>query len=304
MQQDFRIVFEHHGDQMPELPVGISVVNADGANRCLLRETGSMPSWSPSGKWIAFQDVPTGYEGYATNVHLMRGDGCQVRQITHHKDAAACRPRWSRDSRLLLYSLWIDQQYQMLTVHVDSGKVQHVSCRGSYAYPEWTPEGNIVALDKADSPSTVVIMSADGGNIRPCPLFQPGDEEMVWSPDGSKIAFNRYGSLCFVNSDGTGHSEFSFGCPGKAGVLGISWFPDGSGVAFSGEISGDNAGKELFHFDLSSSRERPVVTNPCAGNEQKTRKRKYAEIIDVSCSPFLDVSRAGGWMSWLFGKKS
>ena len=289
MQQRFRIVFEHHGDRMPALPVGISTVNPNGSDRIHLRETGSTPVWSPDGKWIAFNDVPQGYEFYATNIFIMRPDGRQVRQLTSHRDAAAYRPRWFSDSRTLAYSLWIDQQYQVFTTRIDSGKIRQINSAGSFAYPEWTPDGDIVALDRSDSPSNVVIMSNNGEHLRRCALFQAGDEEMAWSSDGRKITFVRCGSICFMNSAGMGLREFK---PGGRGAISVAWLPDGSGVAFSADIR-DNAGQELFMLDLSSSQVRPIVTNPCVSGGEPFNKHKYAAIIDVSCSPFLGSSRGG-----------
>jgi Tol biopolymer transport system component len=301
MQQDFQIVFEHHGDHMPGLPIGISTVNPDGSDMRLLRQTGSTPAWSCDGKWIAFVDVPPGYDGYATNIFIMRPEGSQVTQVTFHKDNAACRPRWSPDSKTLLYSLWTGERYHVFATQVGSGRMQQITRDGSLAYPEWTADGDIVALDRSDSPSKVVILAPNGDNPRTCTLFQAGDEEMVWSPDGRKIAFVRYGSLCVMNADGTGLQESKYGGPGKAGVLSIAWRPDCEGLVFSAEIR-DDAGKEVFLFDLASGKERPIVCNPCwhATGDQK----KYAEIIDVSCSPVLDAPKSRGLLGRLFTKRS
>jgi hypothetical protein len=142
-------------------------------------------------------------------------------------------------------TIYHDQQYKVFTVNVDSGNIRQITHQGSYAYPEWTPEGDIVALVKSERPSKVVIMSENGNNLHPCNIFQPGDEEMVWSPDGSIISFNRCGYLCFMNKDGTGLKEVPYGGPGKAGVFSIAWLPDGSGVAFSARWK-ENAGRSAI----------------------------------------------------------
>ncbi len=302
MDTNCRIVFEHHGDRMESLPVGISTVNTDGTNRALIRETGSTPTWSPDGRWIAFHDVPQGYEGYATNIFIMRPDGRKVRQLTFHTDGAATRPRWAIDSRTLVYCFWINQKYQMFTVDARSARVRRIRSERSLEYPEWTPDGDIVALDTEDE-SEVVIMSEQGGALRRCTLFQPGDEEMVWSPDRRKIAFvRRPGKLCFMNQDGSELQEFKFSAPGKSGALSVAWLPDSRRVAFAAQIS-DNYDQELFLFDLTSERYQPIVKNPCPGDRQSSRKQQYAAIIDVSCSPFLRPSRGLGTLARMLGRK-
>ena len=81
---------------------GIHIMDADGGNpRHLANQprAGSMPTWSPDGKQIAFNDMVLGgnREIYTLNV-----DGSGLRQITRHP-AADWAPVWSPDGRSIVY---------------------------------------------------------------------------------------------------------------------------------------------------------------------------------------------------------
>ena len=55
---------------------------------------------------------------------------------------------------------------------------------------------------------------------------------IAWSPDGTRLAFNKYGGealppgLWVINADGTGASELS-----SLGLVGPEWSPDGTRIA-------------------------------------------------------------------------
>jgi Tol biopolymer transport system component len=103
-----KIVFQNTGDTVPGIPLGILTMNPDGSELSKIRLYGSEPTWSPNGEWIAFSGLVDGYKPYAFNIHIMKPDGTDVRQITHHQTGGASSPSWSNDSTRIAYYVFED----------------------------------------------------------------------------------------------------------------------------------------------------------------------------------------------------
>jgi len=143
--------------------------------------------------------------------------------------------------------------------------------------PSWSPDGRRVAFMAYSQPSYmsgcdehVFITNADGSGtprmfpipgLSGCPLWTP-----VWSPDGSQIAFEGYGTDSWPEIYVMGVSPE--GATGRPRLLtpgylqqakDPSWSPDGTEIAFSGNRSGFNApGKgytAIFKIDVNSLQE-------------------------------------------------
>jgi Tol biopolymer transport system component len=108
----------------------------------------------------------------------------------------------------------------------------------------------------------IFVMNLDGTDLKqlPPPPLEPSvlpDEDPVWSPDGSKIAFyNDWPAIYVMNADGSNQIPLLKGGPDFADP---AWSRDGSKIAFaiSGDgiyvINTDGSGKRQVtdYFDLS-----------------------------------------------------
>jgi Tol biopolymer transport system component len=153
----------------------IFVVGSNGAGHRNLTRTATAAEWSPTpspdGRRIAYVRS----DGIRSQVWVMNADGSEQRRLTSGGDREVW-PQWSPDGRRLAYMVW------------DDAACTPVSGSGCAVTDVWT-------VDADGSGQRKVLDSA----------FQPR-----WSPDGSKLLFQRYDSnlatlgVYVARSDGTG----------------------------------------------------------------------------------------------------
>jgi TolB protein len=135
-----------------------------------------------------------------------------------------------------------------------------------------------IAFARTLEPSTetraIFAINADGSGERQLtnPAVGIFDDQPDWSPDGSKIAFERCGSshceLWVMNADGTGAVRMGPDCEGAPSPAcedrsGGAWSPDGKSIAFNrawGAVQNDQIQhSELWVMDADGSHARPIT---------------------------------------------
>lgn len=137
-----RVVFEARGDifTVPEEKGDIrNITQTPG-----IRET--YPAWSPDGKWIAYLSDRT--EEYELYVCPQEGSGEEI-QLTKNSESFPFPPKWSPDSKKLIYSdnklrlFYIDVKKKR-KVLVDSSEVDEIRVY------EWSPDSKWIGYVKED----------------------------------------------------------------------------------------------------------------------------------------------------------
>jgi dipeptidyl aminopeptidase/acylaminoacyl peptidase len=223
---------------------------------------------SPDGSRVAYTQRSTDWDenGYDTEIWLA-GTG-EPFQLTRTADGSSTSPEWSPDGRWLAFAADRGDDRQVYLIDPRGGEARPLtSVDGGIGGFDWSPDGTRVALairepesdyDKARTERYgaysvedaeyrmthlwIVEVSEDGEASEPERLTE-GDFTVagfVWSPDGTRIAYNRRpdpGIQSFTESDiyvvdvGTGEARGLVTGPGPDGVA--DWSPDGQWILFT-----------------------------------------------------------------------
>lgn len=229
----------------------IYVMNADGSDVTPLSPEGmndTAPTWSPDGQKIAFVSQRDGNR----ELYVMDADGQNVVNITRHP-ADDWTPAWSPDGSRLAFSSIRTGGWEIF--------VLDTACLNA---PETCPD-------------SLTQITADGnGNILP-----------VWSPDGSRFAFNSKAAgnwdIYTMAVDGTGIRQVT---THPENDLAPAWSPDGTQIAFETNRDGN---VEVYVIAADGQSEARNITNlPLANDHGPVWSPDGGQILFYS-------NREGNW---------
>jgi TolB protein len=168
----------------------IWVMDIDGKNAKQLTNSSSAdysPSWSPDGKTIVYTCTKDGNQ----EIYLMNSDGSNQRNITKTRGDEVM-PFWAKDG-YIYFSSSAEDYYQVFRCKPDgSGKVQVTFSKGDKLMPQPSPIGNkLLYYGSQDGNMEIYLFdfsSKQTARLTNHPLM---DMRPRWSPDGSKIVFER-----------------------------------------------------------------------------------------------------------------
>jgi TolB protein len=170
--------------------------------------------WSPDGTKIAFTSDRDGDAA----IFVMNADGTGIQQLTNN-DSTDSDPMWSPDGTKIAFA----RGKGIFVMNADGTGIQQLTDpRRPKSHdrdydPVWSPDGTKMAFkglrDSTFGPwgpygdTQIFVMNADGTGIQQLTDNEYSNDDPVWSPDGTKIAFNGrpdgHLEMFVMNADGS-----------------------------------------------------------------------------------------------------
>jgi dipeptidyl aminopeptidase/acylaminoacyl peptidase len=246
------------------------VSSSGGISKLLSLGEGSQTgvAFSPDGKQVAFVAA----FGEIQAIAVAGTGGNQWPRIISDTDYFAVAPRWFNDGKRLVYfefdsNAMPNWENRLVLADLETGQTKILldglgqdaafsHTPGNYAP---SPDGKFLAYISEESGwGNIYLLDLETGQSRPLINEKAEHQELVWSPDGSKLAYLKNQdcniTVQMVTLEGQQFSldEGTFVCAG------LAWSPDGTRLSYSKQNS--YTPPNLWVFDLNK-REGSQVTS-------------------------------------------
>ena len=150
-------------------------------------EATSSPAAAEPGR-IAFQ---ANRENETSGIYVMNPDGSNVEQLVDDPAVYEMSPIWSPDGSLIAYiTMSADGTMQGGVFIIDAEGGDPILVDDNYAYgpATWSPDGSMLAVGGDGSERGIGVYHVAGARFDS--LTEDGGAAPLWSPDGSRIAYN------------------------------------------------------------------------------------------------------------------
>ncbi len=221
---------------LPRDSSGLYRLNLQTGERRFLVEGGYNGTWSPDGKWVAFNIYP--------QIYKIKTNGDSLTQLT--RGEGSFNPRWSPDGRRIGFGG--NAPYVNVVNHDGTG-IGFIGDSVFAGIADWHPTGTrVMGGQRGVSPTTKLGVFNLQTN-RTEQVLDLGTHTSVgrafYSPDGSRICFNSNRGIYVMNSDGSNlkrilplyvQNGYGYISGEQVGFLALnaSWYPDGRHIIYEG----------------------------------------------------------------------
>ena len=252
-------------------------MNPDGSDRRQLTYTTDDrdPVWSSDGWTIAFtSDREGNYLSLVTNV-----DGTGQKHVA---DTGPGRPVWSPRGARIAFSCCTGYLGYISVVDAGSGFIRRLAETAGADWgldPVWSPDGTRLAFTRSVASDNdvgfvdeIFLVDAGGTNVTQVTLTEGGaygSRRPVWSPDGTRFAFNRFrdldprptvsnvdAELMVVTADGSDQRQIA---DTHGDDYAPVWSPDGTRIAF---IHSTQSRDLIFVVNADGTDQRLLAASP------------------------------------------
>jgi Tol biopolymer transport system component len=232
------------------------------------------PSYSPSGRQIAFDYGPVDSSGNAhPDLYVINADGTGLTQLTH--DGLSQAPRWSPDGTKLIFARQSTLTGQTVVTEMRADgtgqKKALTSDFWSSFADSYTPDGSKINFDSqmGGLVSAEWIMNADGSGMKQLTAAPLEGGVSDVSPDGKQIVFNSHDNsplfpaIFVMNLDGSDLQQLTYP-PDQQVDLGPVYSPDGTKIVFASSRI-DPGSLDLFVMNADGSNITAIATGLTVG---------------------------------------
>jgi Tol biopolymer transport system component len=264
------------------------------------------PAWSPDGTRIAFVSDRDG----GSSIYVMNAGGGEVRRL-----ASGLQPAWSPDGGRIAF---LGRGLHLFVMKADGSNVTEASNGDFVRHPTWAPDGSKIAFSRSvpsfgpvgGEQGGIDVVDLDGGDLteltRNSRLSDPVDTSPDWSPDGTKIVFERGGEIYVMNADGSGPRNLTGIKRTTSLSANPAWSPDGRKIVFEQlgigpfeivTMNGDGSGITQTRLSVGNSsvgspdwQPIPVASSPSPGPTGQPSVRPTPSPFPAEC----DASQVNG----------
>jgi Tol biopolymer transport system component len=231
----------------------------------------SSPGWTPDGMRIIYHTR----SGSDSEIHIVNWDGTNDVKLAGGSQGQEDDPVISPDGSMIAYFATHTGSWALYVMD-PAGNNQHPITANTVfnSVASWSPDSKMLVFTpyhNTESPSFVASVNADGSGYKELTRSSESDGEPVWSPDGSRIAFDCYvngmNQICSMKADGSDRQTLTHQ-PG--GNTGLAWSPDGKQIAFTSwrdsaapnSCDDGNCNFEIYVMNADGSKQTRLTNDP------------------------------------------
>ena len=222
----------------------------------------SNPTWSPNGKWIAYQSDYDGDEQW--DIFLVSPKTGQIVNVTKTREISEENPVWSPDGRYLAYIVKpkTSSVFEIDVFDTLLRDMKHITSNTPAdklnTDPVWSKDGRFIAYTQEDAKGTDSNIFVADAKTSTSTLATPHDGEKLFaandsSPDGKTLLITSNAANEFQNAAllELTTKKIKWLTDEKSEIHGGNFSPDGKSVTFRANVDGH---ADLYLHNLASEK--------------------------------------------------